>query len=565
MSIIKRLSIKNYVGIEEREIDPGKITIISGAKGVGKSSIIEAIKKIFTNENVRTETIRHGESESFLFAELDNSLQITRKERTDKADYFNVKKEGEGVPSTEKFVRSLFNGEIFNPIAWVNKGEKEQTKSILNTLQIEWSKENIEKWFGEIPSNIEYSQHILMVLKAIENKYFTDRSEINTEIKHLLTQIEVIKKDLPENYNGETWREKKVQEYYQKVSDAKDINNKILENKNLQEGIQERIDTIGANIENEKSRVKLKYRELRNDINDIIDLSKNKIEKSKETLNNLDVTYQHGLKTITLDNEKAVSDLDKELVQKIEELRTEYTGRISLVNEKSATDKDILKTNLENTKRAEDESVILQEKKIATKEQELISLDEIELKALESVEAKKVSEVEIEQLKAGQATDFLKNAIAVEVLPLQQEADEVAAMQTYLRQWDNLIDIRDNKLSEKERQSSTLTAKIETARSLPSELLKTAQMPIEGISIDEKGLIRINGTLIDGLSSAEKLDLAFRIARSQAGDLKLICLDGWESIKSESKELLEEMLKDDFQYFILEHTEDKEMQIKKLN
>ena len=44
------------------------------------------------------------------------------------------------------------------------------------------------------------------------------------------------------------------------------------------------------------------------------------------------------------------------------------------------------------------------------------------------------------------------------------------------------------------KESKNLTTKISKARELPYDLLKTAQMPIDGISVDSRGFIRINNT-----------------------------------------------------------------------
>lgn len=127
-----------------------------------------------------------------------------------------------------------------------------------------------------------------------------------------------------------------------------------------------------------------------------------------------------------------------------------------------------------------------------------------------------------------------------------------------------MVDIRDNKLATKERYSNDLTAKIDKARELPGELLKTAKMPIEGISVDAEGLIRINNTLIDGLSDGEKLELAMRIAKAQAGELKVICLDKFESLNPKAqKKLLEEMSNDEYQYFVTSTMAD-EFEIEKI-
>jgi len=544
---IKRIEIKNFLGIKEFELDPGKINIISGPKGSSKSSIIEGIEKIFTNKNRRTEIIKHGEDEAILFIETDDGLEIGRKIRNDKADYLKIRKGDEGVPNTEAYLRNFINGDVFRPVDWVNMKADQQTKSILNMLQIDWSQEKIEKWFGEIPSNIEYDQHILMVLKAIEVKYFKDREELNRQIKELRTQIQIIKKDMPENYDGETWRDLKVQDLYKIVSDAQKTNGYIKQAQSLQENIQNQIDTITANIESEEARIQMKYKDQRQDVKDIVDSSKNKIEKAKVALSEADSDLKNNLSRNEMKYQKELHELEKEF-----ERRKQHLKRLSV-----AEDEQML-SDTSKFKEDQKDSIQLQETKIATKQQELISLDEIENQALEAVKVKKVSEIEKVNARVGKAAEYLKVTESVEIEPLQEKADEVASMQSYLRLWDKLVDIRDNQLPKRNRDAEVLSSQIDTARTLPTELLKTAQMPIEGISVDEKGLIRINKTLIDGLSDGEKLELAMKIAKAQAGKLKIICLDKFESLNpSVQKKLLKDIAKDSFQYFITEVNDTK--------
>lgn len=542
MSKIKRIEIKNFLGIDEFGLDAEKINIFKGPKGSGKSSIVEGIEKTFTNKNRRTEVIKHGTDEATLFVALDDGLEVDRRLRTDKADYLKVRKGEEGVPSTEKFLKSIINGDIFRPLDWVNKPIEEQTKSILSMLQIGWSNEDIVKWFGELPSNIDFNQHILQILKAIELKYYKDREEVNREIKELKTQIDVIRKDLPAGYDGELWKEKKVQDYYNKVAEAQKINQYIEQAKALKEGFKTKVQAIEANAESDKSRVKMKYKDQRQDIKDIIDISTSKIEKAKDIINN--VGLEQNNVRVSLENE-----MEREIQQIKEKYRQLITEKAKEINLKADEQKDL---------------IVIQQNKIIQKTEELNSLDSLEKQELKAIDEKIISEVDKEKIRVGKAAEYLENHEQVEVEPLQREADEVAEMQSYLRQWDMMISIRDGKLAEKERYSANLTAKIEKARELPGELLKTAKMPIEGISVDEKGLIRINGTLIDGLSDGEKLELAMTIAKAQAGELKVICLDRFESLKSEQKEILETALSDDYQYFITEHTDDTEMKIEKL-
>ncbi|MBO0572569.1 hypothetical protein FDF50_12530 [Clostridium botulinum] len=575
MSKIKKLNIKNFLGLQELGLDCSKINLIKGPKGSGKSSIIESIEKGFTNKNRRTEVVKHGEEEATIYIELDDGLSIDRRLRTEKADYLKVRKEESVVPSTEKFLRSLINGDIFRPLDWVNMNIKEQTKSILSMLEIGWDKENIGNWFDELPSNIDYDQHILQILKAIELKYYKDREEVNRDIRELKTQIKVILDELPAEYDGEVWREKKVQDYYNKVAEIQKINHWIEEAMALQENFEDRVNAIKSNAESEKSRIQLKFKDQRQDIKDVIDLSKNRIEKSKEFINNSDRELELKIKELTNENVAQENKVAENYTYELKKLEEEYEKRKqNLVNSYSSNVKALensLNESIEITKKdrvlqvdEQKELISINENKISSKEQELLGIDDLEKAEIKAVDEKINSEIEKEEIRVGKVAEYLKNNEVEDIEPLQKKADEVADMQSYLREWDRMVDIRDNKLAAKERYSNDLTAKIDKARELPGELLKTAKMPIDGISVDSDGLIRINSTLIDGLSDGEKLELAMRIAKAQAGKLKVICLDKFESLNPKAqKKLLEEMSSDEYQYFVTSTMAD-EFEIEKI-
>lgn len=536
MAKIKLLRIKNFLGIDELELGAGKVNIISGPTGSGKSSIVEGLEKLFTNKNRRTEVIKHGETEASLFVELDNGLEIDRKLRTDKSPYLKCRKENEGVPSTEAYIRKLIRGDIFRPIDWVNQDIKTQTKSILGMLEIGWTKENIISWFGELPSNIDYEQHILQILKSIENKYFKDREEVNRNITELKTQVKVIVDELPPGYDGEVWKEKNLQELYNKVSETQRINGFIEQAKALQEHYEDKLKAIESDKENEINKIKLKFREQAQDINDIIELSKNKIEKAKTKIDSVGET-QNNIRI----------KLEAEEEKEIQAIREKYRN---LVIEKVK--------EIEVQAEEQKELIYINENKIAAKEQELLSIDTLEEQEIKAIEEKALHSIELEKERIGKASEYLEQHEPEDIEPLEFEANKVAEMQSYLREWDRMLNIRDGILADKERYAADLTAKITKARELPQELLKKAKMPIEGISVDSDGLIRIKGVLIDGLSDGEKLKLAMTIARAQAGELKLICLDRFESLNPQAQEeLKDEMKKDEFQYFVTSTNSDE--------
>ncbi len=545
MSKISFLKVNNFLGVDELELEPGKVNIFKGPKGTGKTSVIEAIEKTFTNKSRRTEIIKHGEEEATLFVELDDGMEVDRRLRSEKGDYLKVRKADEGVPSTEKFLRTLVNGHIFRPLDWVNLGVKEQTKSLLSMLEIDWSEEDIINWFGDLVDDIDYSQHILLILKSIEQKYYKTREEVNREVKELKGRIDALYEELPPEYNGEEWRSVKIQEYYKKVSEAQEINKLIEMAKNIQENFNNTVETIKAKGEKQKANITLIFKENKEDINDIIALAKNKIERANNFISNSNNTLEFEL-----------SKLDNQLESEYQDLLQKYA---MLKDQKK---RDIL-TAVEEQK----EIIAINNNKISAKEQELRGLDEKEESEKLAVDEKVNSEIEKEEIRIGKAASYLKENTLIDIEPLQAEADRVTEMVGYLRDWDRIAEIRDGSLSSKQAYANELTSKIDKARNLPGELLKTAKMPIDGISVDVEGRVRINGTLIDGLSDGEKLELAMKVAKAQCGELKLICMDKWESLDIDSQnKLLEEMTEDEYQYFVTEvmDTESKKVEVVKI-
>lgn len=527
---IKAIKINNFLGVDEFNYNPKNITILEGPKGSGKSSVLEAIETAVSNNRRRTEVVKHGAEEGTLFIEMDNGLEINRKVRSEKADYLKLSQQGKGIKSTESELRKFLSGDIFRPLDFINMKPSEQTTIILNMIKMDYSDEEINKWFGkDVLSNINTSKHLLQILKDIEVKFYSERQEINREIKVLESQVRGIEKSLPDNYDGEEWRNKSIQEYYNKVSEAQKINNWINEAKTLQSGIQVKIDAINSDLENNKSKIELKYKDLESDIKDIIDLSKNKIEKSKSVIESIGDRQNIEKNKLEIEEQKEIQAIKEKyrnlVIEKVKEIEFEAQEQKDLIQ--------------------------IQEQKIAAKESELIGLDEKRKLEIESLEKESLQKVETEKARVGKAATYLENHKEIDLLPLQQQAEEVEKMKECLREWDRMLEIRDGKLSEMKSYSDSLTNIVEIARTKPTELLKQHRLPIEGIGVDEKGLIRINGTLLDGLSDGEKLEAAFKIALQRIGELRLLCLDGFEKLnESEQKKIVKLCEENDIQAFI---------------
>lgn len=535
---IKRIEIKNWLGIKELMFSPGKLNKVSGDSGTGKTSLVEALEKLFTNKNRRTEVIRHDAEEAELFVELDDGLQTTRKIRGEKADYLKVKHNTKAVSSTETFLKKLISGDIFRPLEFVQKSPKEQTEIILNMLTIKWTVDDIKAWFGEIPE-ADYQLHILQILKQIETVYYSERESINREINLLRANIEGIKRDLPPNYDGAEWRDVNLQALYKRLSDAEESNKRLEDAQSVISGLSLRIDDIKKRSETAAESKRLEYRRHRNSYKDAIKRLEDRIEQEQMAVDDAD---------------RRVSEvnlrLDNELEQAIERLKLQYQAK------KQSAREDI-------HRETEQARIYIGEyrEQLAEKKQSLSNIDEHERKDLEKIADHESNLISVENERSGNAQQIINTLIYIDTDQLQKEASTAAEMKEYLREWERMNDIIRDKLAPKEERSAELSSKIKTARELPKELLKTAALPVDGLTVDEQGRIRIDGTLIDGLSEGESLAFAFKLAKAQAGELKVICVDGWQNLGSRQQEIIESAKDDDYQYFVLETVDGQDLKI----
>lgn len=90
---------------------------------------------------------------------------------------------------------------------------------------------------------------------------------------------------------------------------------------------------------------------------------------------------------------------------------------------------------------------------------------------------------------------------------------------------------------------------------IPRKMLAKLDLPIKGLEF-EGDKILVDGVSLDTMSTSEQMKFALVIARSLAQELKVICVDRYESLDKESRKAFEkEAGKDDFQYCIADVTD----------
>lgn len=224
-----KIKIKNLFGITETELD-GRSVEITGANGVGKTSVIDAFRYALTNQSDRSIIVHEGEKEGEIIIETDTGLSIDRRKRTEQADYKSIKENGREVMSPESFLKQLFSPLQLNPVAFTLMTTKEKNRAILDLVEFDWDLNYINEKFGEIPSWVNYDQNILEVLSDMQSEngeWFKERQNVNRDIRNETAFIEDIAKDIPEHYQADTWESYDLGAAYKKLEQMKEFNSRI--------------------------------------------------------------------------------------------------------------------------------------------------------------------------------------------------------------------------------------------------------------------------------------------------------------------------------------------------
>lgn len=205
-----------------------------------------------------------------------------------------------------------------------------------------------------------------------------------------------------------------------------------------------------------------------------------------------------------------------------------------------ANEKESLKSSIERMKA-----------EIKASEDKLLGLNE----KLEDKKKVIESDFETQFAKLNADTDIATQYADKEVMDITELSSEVLTaeqMKKHLNEYTRMISM-ESEIAEIAEKSAKLTLKIELARELPSEILKTATIPVAGLTVKD-GIPLINDLPISNLSEGEKLDLCVDVAISNPNSMQIILLDGTEKLSDSNRERLYNKCKEKGLRFIATRT-----------
>ncbi|MDD3393811.1 MAG: ATP-binding protein [Anaerotignum sp.] len=211
------------------------------------------------------------------------------------------------------------------------------------------------------------------------------------------------------------------------------------------------------------------------------------------------------------------------------------------------------------------ERVIAQEKEALTGTIERLKAElsaaEDKLKTVDEklVDKRKLAEQSFETKKAKLGEDMQTaekhaNAQELPTAEKEQELQTAAEMIKHLNEYNRMHKMQEE-IKTLNKKSEALTDKIELARMLPGEILKTATIPVTGLTV-ENGIPLINGLPVSNLSEGEKLSLCVDVAISRPNALQIILIDGAEKLSEANRTSLYSKCKEKGLQFIATRTTD---------
>lgn len=200
---IESVVIENVKGVASLSFKPGQVTVISGANGVGKSSVLDAIENVFAGGHDPS-LIRHGADKAKVVLGLSDGTIIERT-ITEKDSYLAVKtRDGGQKKGPATYVKALASGMSFDPLAFIEAKQKERLAFLLEAMPITFARQEL---FEVMKDRAPFEDINLGRLNEILDGLMESRRTVNVELRQLDGTIERLEKALPDGEEGQNWKE----------------------------------------------------------------------------------------------------------------------------------------------------------------------------------------------------------------------------------------------------------------------------------------------------------------------------------------------------------------------
>lgn len=202
---VAAIHVKNVLGIAEAEIRPGKVTLIEGRNGSGKTSLLESIRACLTGGSDAT-LIRRGQEKGEVVIVLEDGTEISKTITADSSRTKIKHPEFGTLAKPATYLDKLRDTLSLNPVDFLTCKKDKRLELLLSAIPLRLQKADLANVLGFCSTKPNLDRHALEVLASIEKDLYDQRTGINRSLKDKRTTAEELRKALPpEASDGTNW------------------------------------------------------------------------------------------------------------------------------------------------------------------------------------------------------------------------------------------------------------------------------------------------------------------------------------------------------------------------
>lgn len=206
---ITKIEFENVGNTERMTLELSPLTIIRGANGAGKSTIVKAFRHWFEGGYDPT-VVRKGSEKAVIRMTFSDGSYGTRtintKTRKSTIEMFSA--DGEKLRPAQERVSELAEGFSFDPLAILGAAKKDRLKYLEEFLDVPLAIEEVMEAVKEADLAREFDpkQNAFANIDRLHDAAYQQRTKINGEAENLRGAVQVVRQGVPTlNEDGKDW------------------------------------------------------------------------------------------------------------------------------------------------------------------------------------------------------------------------------------------------------------------------------------------------------------------------------------------------------------------------
>jgi energy-coupling factor transporter ATP-binding protein EcfA2 len=194
---VARIRIQNVMGIEELEIQPGAVTVLTGKNASGKTSVLEAIRSA-VNGGHDASLIRNGAEKAEVVLVLDDGTEL-RKRITTAGSVLTVKHPELGnISKGQTWINGLSDALAFNPVEFLTCDDARRVQYVLDTAQLTLDTDAFKAAVGGLLRGpMDTSGHPLRVIEQARKQLYDERTGRNAVARDSKVTVQQLRASIP--------------------------------------------------------------------------------------------------------------------------------------------------------------------------------------------------------------------------------------------------------------------------------------------------------------------------------------------------------------------------------